>query len=125
MFRTAVLRSALAARTALRPATSTIKTSLAARSRTALAPFGAAVAAPRAPGFSAVRFYSAGGDGLVQAEVEGRIMSLLQGFDKVCTYVPTSRSYWVDGSGKMDLLLYEMLEIVQMELTYGFTFAGQ
>ncbi|KAH7122952.1 acyl carrier protein-like protein [Dactylonectria macrodidyma] len=75
MFRSAVLRSAAsAARAAVRPA---------AAQRTAFA-----VAAPRASilpkiqSLQAVRMYSAGG-ALSKDEVEGRIVSLLQGFDKV------------------------------------------
>lgn len=63
MFRTAILRTA---RAAIRPI--------------AIArPAPVRIAAPR---FHAVRFYSAGGS-LEKGEVEGRIMSLLQGFDKV------------------------------------------
>ncbi|KAK7423819.1 mitochondrial acyl carrier protein [Neonectria magnoliae] len=75
MFRSAVLRSAsAAARAALRPAVA---------QRTVFA----AAAAPRAvlpkiQSFQAVRMYSAGG-ALNKEEVEGRIISLLQGFDKV------------------------------------------
>ncbi|KAF7562928.1 hypothetical protein G7046_g1185 [Stylonectria norvegica] len=77
MFRTAVLRSASAARAAVRPATA-----MAAR-RTLLAPRAAlAPMVPRIQSFAAVRMYSAGG-ALNKEEVEGRIISLLQGFDKV------------------------------------------
>ncbi|KAK9438132.1 Acyl carrier protein-like protein [Metarhizium brunneum] len=68
MFRTALLR---AARVAARPL--------------AAAPLSARIALPRAaavPKMLGVRMYSAAG-GLKKEEVEGRIMSLLQGFDKV------------------------------------------
>jgi NADH dehydrogenase (ubiquinone) 1 alpha/beta subcomplex 1 len=75
MFRTAVLRSASAARAAIRPAAS-----LAVR-RVAVAPRAAAVM-PKIQSFQSVRMYSAGG-ALNKEEVEGRIISLLQGFDKV------------------------------------------
>ncbi|KAH8175166.1 phosphopantetheine attachment site domain-containing protein [Sarocladium implicatum] len=75
MFRTAVLRtSAAASRVALRPAARrTLITSVAAP-RTA--------AVPKIQSLVAVRMYSAGG-ALSKDQVEGRIMSLLQGFDKV------------------------------------------
>ncbi|KAH0593589.1 hypothetical protein MHUMG1_08727 [Metarhizium humberi] len=68
MFRTALLRTA---RVAARPL--------------AAAPLSARIALPRAaavPKMLGVRTYSAAG-GLKKEEVEGRIMSLLQGFDKV------------------------------------------
>ncbi|EFY97892.1 acyl carrier protein [Metarhizium robertsii] len=68
MFRTALLRTA---RVAARPL--------------AAAPLSARIALPRAaavPKMLGVRMYSAAG-GLKKEEVEGRIMSLLQGFDKV------------------------------------------
>ncbi|KAK8931637.1 Acyl carrier protein, mitochondrial [Metarhizium anisopliae] len=68
MFRTALLR---AARVTARPL--------------AAAPPSARIALPRAaavPKMLGVRMYSAAG-GLKKEEVEGRIMSLLQGFDKI------------------------------------------
>jgi hypothetical protein len=55
----------------------------------AVAPRAAAVAVPKIQSFQAVRFYSAGG-ALNKDEVEGRIISLLQGFDKV-SYVRGER----------------------------------
>ncbi|KAL7897196.1 acyl carrier protein [Trichoderma sp. SZMC 28014] len=76
MFRTAILRtSASAVRAAVaRPA---------AIRRTALMAAPRAVAAPvRVQSLMGVRMYSAGGS-LNKEEVEGRILSLLQGFDKV------------------------------------------
>ncbi|KPM37252.1 hypothetical protein AK830_g9332 [Neonectria ditissima] len=74
MFRSAVLRSAsAAARAALRPAAVAQRTAFAAAPRAVL---------PKIQSFQAVRMYSAGGS-LNKEEVEGRIMSLLQGFDKV------------------------------------------
>jgi hypothetical protein len=48
----------------------------------AVAPRVATAAVPKIQSFQAVRFYSAGG-ALNREEVEGRIMSLLKGFDKV------------------------------------------
>lgn len=72
MFRTAAIRSV--ARATFAPAVR--RTALVAAPR---------VATPmvlRAQSFVPVRMYSAGG-GLKKEEVEGRIMSLLQGFDKV------------------------------------------
>lgn len=54
--------------------------------RSIVAPVAPRVAVAAAPkiqnSFQAVRFYSAGG-ALNKEEVEGRIISLLQGFDKV------------------------------------------
>ncbi|KAG6025422.1 Acyl carrier protein, mitochondrial [Claviceps sp. Clav32 group G5] len=69
MFRTALLRSA--ARAATRP----VMRSLAA-------PRHAVPVMPKLPQLLAIRMYSDEG-GLKKEEVEGRIMSLLQGFDKV------------------------------------------
>ncbi|KAG5949823.1 Acyl carrier protein, mitochondrial [Claviceps sorghi] len=69
MFRTVLLRSA--ARAASRPVT-----------RSFVAPRRAAPVLPKLPQLLGVRMYSAAG-GLKKEEVEGRIMSLLQGFDKV------------------------------------------
>jgi NADH dehydrogenase (ubiquinone) 1 alpha/beta subcomplex 1 len=68
MYRTAFLRSAM--RAASRPV---VRTPLVAPR---------AVVVPRVHKLLAVRMYSAGGS-LKKEEVEGRIMSLLQGFDKV------------------------------------------
>ncbi|KAG5917875.1 Acyl carrier protein, mitochondrial [Claviceps cyperi] len=69
MFRTTLLRSA--ARAATRP----VMRSLAA-------PRYAVPVMPKLPQLLAIRMYSDEG-GLKKEEVEGRIMSLLQGFDKV------------------------------------------
>jgi NADH dehydrogenase (ubiquinone) 1 alpha/beta subcomplex 1 len=80
MFRTAALRTAASAvRAVARP--------VAIRRTAAAAAFAAPRAAAAAPlriqqSVMGVRMYSAGG-GLNKEEVEGRIMSLLQGFDKV------------------------------------------
>lgn len=74
MFRTTVMRSV--ARAAFAPAVR--RTTLVAVPRIS----AAAPVALRAQSFVPVRMYSAGG-GLKKEEVEGRIMSLLQGFDKV------------------------------------------
>ncbi|GKT50450.1 acyl carrier protein, mitochondrial [Colletotrichum spaethianum] len=76
MFRTAVLRSAAAATRAIRPA---VQQSAPLARRSLVAPRSAFRAAPKA---ISVRMYSAA-TGLNQQEVEGRIMALLQGFDKV------------------------------------------
>lgn len=74
MLRTAILRSA---RAAVRPAAAS------ASRRTLMAAASPRVAfVPRVQSIKAVRFYSAGA-GLNKEEVEGRIMSLLAGFDKV------------------------------------------
>ncbi|KAL6866441.1 mitochondrial acyl carrier protein [Amphichorda felina] len=72
MFRAALLRTARAV--AARPAT-TQRTFITAAAK----PVRVAAMVPR---IQAVRMYSAGG-ALKKEEVEGRIMSLLQGFDKV------------------------------------------
>lgn len=74
MFRTAVLR---ATRAAARPAARrALLTSAPA------APRVGAVFVPKIQSIAVVRMYSAGG-ALAKDQVEGRIMSLLQGFDKV------------------------------------------
>lgn len=96
MFRTAVLRSV--ARVAARPAAVTRFAAVAAAAPRAAT---AAVVVPKIQSFQGVRFYSAGG-ALNKEEVEGRIMSLLQGFDKVSffEYLLGSvgrMSMWVDG----------------------------
>ncbi|KAI8624169.1 acyl carrier protein-like protein [Xylariaceae sp. FL1651] len=76
MFRTAILRSAVAAsRVAARP--------VAARSVFVIPRVAVSLApAPRIATISAVRMYSAA-SGLKKDEVEGRIMNILNGFDKV------------------------------------------
>lgn len=98
MFRTAVLRTSVSAvRAVARP--------VAIRRTAALAAAPRAIAAPvRVQSLMGVRMYSAGG-GLHKEEVEGRIMSLLQGFDKVglpqlallFAVVLSSRSHSEDG----------------------------
>lgn len=81
MFRTALLRSArVAARPAALP-TRRFASSVAMRPTVASRAF-----APRV--VVGVRNYSAGG-ALQKEEVEGRIMSLLQGFDKVSFIFPS------------------------------------
>ena len=78
MFRTAMLRTvaAASARAAVRPAARVSRAAL-------VCPRVAAPAVTsRLPSLVAVRMYSAAG-GLNKEEVEGRIMSLLSGFDKV------------------------------------------
>ncbi|GAB0134462.1 Acyl carrier protein, mitochondrial [Epichloe bromicola] len=72
MFRTAFLRSA--ARAASRPA---VRSFVAPRARARAAPM-----LPMLPKVLGTRMYSAASS-LKKEEVEGRIMSLLQGFDKV------------------------------------------
>ncbi|CAJ2508507.1 Uu.00g135330.m01.CDS01 [Anthostomella pinea] len=73
MFRTALIRTAaVASRAAARPV-----------ARAAVVPFRPAFApAPRFAAINAARMYSAA-SGLKKEEVEGRIMGILQGFDKV------------------------------------------
>lgn len=86
MFRTAILRtSASAVRAAVaRPA---------AIRRTALMAAPRAVAAPvRVQSLMGLRMYSAGGS-LNKEEVEGRILSLLQGFDKVGRCFAAARDF--------------------------------
>jgi hypothetical protein len=75
MFRTAILRSALAARYALRPITSNASSQLPIASRPS-------VVTAKSFTWAAARCYSTAG-GLQKQEVEGRIMALLKGFDKV------------------------------------------
>ena len=79
MFRTALLRTA---RAAARPVAFPTRRFASAA---AMRPAVARVAAPRI--VMGVRNYSAGG-ALQKEEVEGRIMSLLQGFDKVSLFAP-------------------------------------
>jgi hypothetical protein len=79
MFRTTMIRSSAAtARVALRPAAAARRTPITA----AAAPSSRAALLPKIQSFAAVRMYSAGGS-LSKEAVEGRIISLLQGFDKV------------------------------------------
>ncbi|KAK5993071.1 Acyl carrier protein [Cladobotryum mycophilum] len=74
MFRTTALRSAVRAAAVVRPAVQ--------RSMLVAAPRAAAPLAPRVQSLVGVRFYGASA-GLQKEEVEGRIINLLQGFDKV------------------------------------------
>ncbi|KAK1963486.1 acyl carrier protein [Colletotrichum sublineola] len=76
MFRTAVLRSAAAATRAIRPV---VQQSAPLARRSLVVPRSAFRAAPKV---ISARMYSAAA-GLNKQEVEGRIMALLQGFDKV------------------------------------------
>lgn len=79
MFRTAVLRSAasVAARRSATRSFSSVVSRPALVRKSAVAPFVSRVAS-----WNAVRGY-ASGSGLAKEDVEGRIMSLLSGFDKV------------------------------------------
>ncbi|GAP93447.1 putative acyl carrier protein [Rosellinia necatrix] len=80
MFRSAVLRSAAAAsRLAARPVAARSALLAPRATGSLLAPTSRIAAAPAAP---AVRMYSAPA-GLNKEEIEGRIMGILQGFDKV------------------------------------------
>lgn len=83
MFRTAVLRSAASAAARRSAATTTSRSFSSVVSRPTLAS-RAVAAAPvsRVAGWTAVRCYAAG-SGLTKDDVEGRITSLLAGFDKV------------------------------------------
>ena len=85
MFRTALLRSARA----VRPATAS-RTFITAAAKQ---PVRVAAMVPRIQSVQAVRMYSAGG-ALNQQEVEGRIISLLQGFDKVSFSFPSPSPKW-------------------------------
>ncbi|KAI0010714.1 acyl carrier protein [Xylariaceae sp. FL0662B] len=79
MFRTALIRSTVAAsRSAARAARAArpLVRHAATPARAVLTP------APRLAAFKTVRMYSAG-SGLKKEEVEGRIMGILEGFDKV------------------------------------------
>lgn len=87
MFRTNLLRSAmLAARPVAALPARRFASSIAMRPVAAVA----RASAPRVA--FGVRSYSAGG-GLQKEEVEGRIMSLLQGFDKVSSFFTLSSSF--------------------------------
>ncbi|KAK1766599.1 acyl carrier protein-like protein [Phialemonium atrogriseum] len=80
MLRSAIFRSSLAARSAIRPAAANSARRIAA---VAVPRSSAAAAfAPRAAAWSGVRCFASAG-GLNKEEVEGRIKALLQGFDKV------------------------------------------
>ncbi|TPX12555.1 uncharacterized protein E0L32_000732 [Thyridium curvatum] len=80
MFRTAALRSV--AQMAARPVARHAAVALRRRAAVAAAAAPRVQIAPRAAAWTAVRCYASGG-GLKKEEVEGRIMALLQGFDKV------------------------------------------
>lgn len=79
MFRTAVLRTAAQVSRAAAPASFAV-------SRAAAVPSFA----PRAVAWGAIRTYAAAA-GLKKEEVEGRIMALLKGFDKVGKRVERTR----------------------------------
>ncbi|KAI0970680.1 acyl carrier protein-like protein [Xylaria arbuscula] len=74
MFRTAIFRSAATASRAARP--------VASRSAFAAIAVRSAAPASRIPASAAVRMYSAA-SALKKEEVEGRIIAILNGFDKV------------------------------------------
>ncbi|KAI0867922.1 acyl carrier protein-like protein [Hypoxylon argillaceum] len=76
MFRFAILRSAATVSRAVARPVATRSAFAIPRAAAAFAPTSRIVAVP------AVRMYSAGG-GLKKEEVEGRIMGILSGFDKV------------------------------------------
>ncbi|KAI1331502.1 acyl carrier protein [Xylariaceae sp. FL0255] len=77
MFRTAILRSAAtASRVAARSPIVAARFAIPRATAAAFAPV------PKMAAIPAVRMYSAG-SGLKKEEVEGRIMGILQGFDKV------------------------------------------
>lgn len=78
MFRTAILRFPAVARPAVRTVSKVSR--LAALPARTVAP--ATTIAPRVAAWNTVRCYSAAA-GLKKEEVEGRIMGLLAGFDKV------------------------------------------
>lgn len=80
MFRTAALRSV--AQMAARPVARYAAVALRRRAAVAAAAVPRVQIASRAAAWTAVRCYASGG-GLKKEEVEGRIMALLQGFDKV------------------------------------------
>lgn len=80
MLRTAALRSL--AQMAARPVARHAAVALRRRAAVASAAVPRVQIAPRAAAWTAVRCYASGG-GLKKEEVEGRIMALLQGFDKV------------------------------------------
>ncbi len=103
MFRTALIRTAaqasrVAATAAARPAVLRTVIAPATAARAAIAP-----AAPRWATLQTVRMYSAGGS-LNKEEVEGRIIGILQGFDKVSRpvgeggyYLPGPEICWTMG----------------------------
>lgn len=85
MFRPSILRSAVTVAARLGAARTVSGANTISRSQQFVASFAkntAAIVAPRVATLQAVRFY-AGGGGLNKEEVEGRIISLLSGFDKV------------------------------------------
>ncbi|KAL1869115.1 mitochondrial acyl carrier protein [Diaporthe australafricana] len=83
MFRTAVLRSVASAAARRSAAATTSRSFSSVVSRPTLAARAvAATPVSRVAGWTAVRCYSAG-SGLTKDDVEGRITSLLAGFDKV------------------------------------------
>ena len=85
MFRTALLRMPAVARPAVRTVSRASRLAIPARAAVAPATF-----APRVAAWNAVRCYAAAG-GLKKEEVEGRIMGLLAGFDKVRFASPVLR----------------------------------
>ncbi|EMR69142.1 Acyl carrier protein, mitochondrial [Eutypa lata] len=76
MFRTALIRTAAQASRVARPAVFRVPAARGVAPATAVSP-------SVAPRWAAVRMYSAAASGDKKSEVEGRILSILQGFDKV------------------------------------------
>lgn len=91
MFRTAALRSAASAAARRSVVATTSRSFSSVVSRPALASYRGVAAAPvsRVAGWNSVRCYAAG-SGLSKEDVEGRITSLLAGFDKVRFETATS-----------------------------------
>lgn len=79
MFRTALIRTAAQASRVARPAVFRVPAARGVAPATAVSP-------SVAPRWAAVRMYSAAASGDKKSEVEGRILSILQGFDKVSSH---------------------------------------
>ena len=116
MFRSSVLRNAAraSASIAVRPAA---RRTLTIATRAAAASPRAVVMAPRVTCFQAVRMYSAAG-GLNKEEVEGRIISLLQGFDKVNDNANiTSTAHFANDLGLDSLDTVEVVMAIEEEFS--------
>lgn len=112
MFRSAVARAAprVAAAAARRTIVSVPRVNIAAKS------FAQKAFAPKTVSVSAVRYYSAAA-GLEREEVESRILSLLQGLDKVDAAQLKATSHFANDLGLDSLDTVEVVMAIEEEFS--------
>ncbi|EPE04361.1 acyl carrier protein [Ophiostoma piceae UAMH 11346] len=113
MFRSAIARAAprVAAAAARRTIVSVPRVNIAAKGLAQ-----SAFSAPKAASVSAVRFYSAAA-GLEREEVESRILSLLQGLDKVDAAQLKATSHFANDLGLDSLDTVEVVMAIEEEFS--------